>query len=189
VIRRLVGLYPAAWRRRYGEELTELVEATGFTPRTAVDLVRGAARERIRAVRASLLGGASMAFPRAWRHPNGWAVAGLAVLSPTLVFVAASIAAYQLGVTSLLAVTEPLTAWLATARLADLVLVLAPAVALALAVVPLVRVQLPSDSSSPEVIVSIRLRALNVGVALVALGLGALLVWHIVYESVMEVGT
>ena len=103
-------------------------------------------------------------------------------------FVAASIAAYQLGVTLLLAIADPMSAWLATAQLADLVLVLAPAVALALAVVPLVRVQLPSDGSGLEAIVSIRLRAVNVGVALVALGLGALLVWHIVYESVMEVG-
>jgi len=188
VIRLLLALYPAAWRARYGDELADLLDETGVRPAVVVDVARAAIRERVRALHPSVIGGASMVFGPAWRHPEGWAAAGLALLSPTLAFVTASIAAYQLGITSLLVVTEPLTAWLATARLADLVLVLAPAVALALAVVPLVRVQLPSDGSGLEAIVSIRLRAVNVGVALVAVGLGALLVWHIVYESVMEVG-
>lgn len=188
MIRWLLFLYPTAWRSRYGEELVDLVDQTGLTASVVADVVRAALGERARLARAALIGGAPMMFGPAWRHPDGWAVAGLAVLSPTLVFVALSIAAYQLGAVWLQAITEPLTAWLATARPADLLLVLAPAAALALAVLPLVRVQLRSDESGREAVVSIRLRAVNIGVALVALGLGALLVWHIVYESVMEAG-
>ncbi len=188
MIRLLLGLYPAAWRARYGDELVELVGETGMTPAVVLDVVQAAARERVRAARASVIGGASMVFGPAWRHPDVWALAGLAVLSPTIAFVALSIAAYQLGVVSLLNLTEPVTAWLASFRLADLFLVLAPGAALLFAIAPLIRVQPRSDGGDTEAVVAIRLRALNLAVGVIALGLWALLVWHIVYESVMQVG-
>lgn len=38
----LLKLYPAAWRARYGDEMTALLEARRMTPRDGVDLVRGA---------------------------------------------------------------------------------------------------------------------------------------------------
>jgi len=38
----LIGLYPPAWRRRYGRELAELLAAQPMSFRTAVDLVAGA---------------------------------------------------------------------------------------------------------------------------------------------------
>jgi hypothetical protein len=44
----LVRLYPRAWRQRYGDELTALVESTSVSSRLVVDLLRGAAREWLR---------------------------------------------------------------------------------------------------------------------------------------------
>ena len=38
----LIGLYPPAWRRRYGRELAELIAVQPMSFRTAVDLVAGA---------------------------------------------------------------------------------------------------------------------------------------------------
>jgi hypothetical protein len=40
--RTLVRLYPAAWRRRYAEELEELLGSQPLTPSLAIDLVRAA---------------------------------------------------------------------------------------------------------------------------------------------------
>src|SRR5450755_4419385 len=42
--RTLVGLYPSAWRHRYGDELLVLVADTGLSARTSFSLVAGAAR-------------------------------------------------------------------------------------------------------------------------------------------------
>lgn len=38
----LIGLYPGAWRDRYGDEMTALIEARPLRARDRVDLVRGA---------------------------------------------------------------------------------------------------------------------------------------------------
>ena len=38
----LIRLYPSSWRRRYGTELAELIDAQSFTPQLAVDLIAGA---------------------------------------------------------------------------------------------------------------------------------------------------
>jgi hypothetical protein len=40
----LVRLYPASWRRRYGDELLAVLAETGVTGRIAGNLVRAAAR-------------------------------------------------------------------------------------------------------------------------------------------------
>src|SRR5689334_471332 len=82
----LLRLYPGAWRARYGDELVALVDDTGLTPRVAVDLARAGTKERARAARAALIGGTSMTFGPAWRHPTAWAVAGAIVVLPTLAF-------------------------------------------------------------------------------------------------------
>ena len=38
VTRLLLACYPAAWRRRYGAELADLIEAEGLAARVAVDV-------------------------------------------------------------------------------------------------------------------------------------------------------
>jgi hypothetical protein len=41
-------LYPLAYRRRYGDEMTALIEDSGATPGTVADLLRGAVRAHLR---------------------------------------------------------------------------------------------------------------------------------------------
>lgn len=189
MIRILLRLYPPAWRERYGAELVELVSDTGLGPRVAVDLVRAAMRERRRSLGTAIAGGTTMALGPAWRHPNGWALAGLTILAPTLAFVIGSLLAYQLGVASVQGTMDAANAWLAAQPpIVDLLLVTAPGVALLAAVAPLLRVELRQADGGREAVVAVKLRALNVAIGLLALAVGGLLVWHIVAESVLQTG-
>jgi hypothetical protein len=178
--RLLLRFFPAAWRARYGEEVADLVMDTGLTPRVAVDLARAGTAERIRATRTALNGGTSMIFGPAWRHPTAWAVAGAIVLLPTLTFV----------VLSALRTTLPsVDDLLNTQRVADLALVLAPAVAALLAGVPLIRLGITHIDGGSEASLSVRLRSANVVVVVLGLGIACLLVGHILFESVMQLGS
>lgn len=46
--RLLLGLYPRRWRARYEDEVLALLDATGFSGGTALDLIRGAIVEHVR---------------------------------------------------------------------------------------------------------------------------------------------
>jgi hypothetical protein len=188
MIRLLLSLYPRTWRERYGEELADLIDDTGLTPRVALDVLRGAAVERATTARLALAGGGTMVIGPAWRHPQVWAVAALLVLAPTLAFVLLSILAYQLGATGLIALMEPVTRWMQSVRVVDLVLVVSPVIALFVAMAPLIRLELRSADSGREAVVGLRLKGLNVAVGLLALLIGGLLLGHIVFESVLQVG-
>lgn len=48
--RALLRLYPRAWRERYGDEFLGLIDETGLTWRSAVNVVAGAAAQRARAL-------------------------------------------------------------------------------------------------------------------------------------------
>jgi hypothetical protein len=187
VIRILLRLYPPAWRERYGAELSELVSATGLGRREALDLVRAAMHERRLTIHAAITGGTTVAIGPAWRHPSGWAAAGLVLMAPTLTFVVGSILAYQLGVTSIQSAMDAANGWLATQpRILDLLLVLAPAAALLLAVAPLLRVDLRDAETGRQAVVAIRLRALNLITSVLALAVGGLLLWHFLAESMVR---
>ena len=189
MIRLLLRLYPYKWRARYGGELIELIEQVGLGPRTVVDVVRAAARERRSSIGTLLAGGTSMRFGPAWRHPTGWAVAGAAVMAPTAAFVIGSLLAYQFGVGGVVVVMDSTTAWLeAQPRVVDLLLVLAPALALIIAAAPLLRIELRRANGGREAIIGLRLKLLNVAVGAGALAVGLLLLWHIVAEAVLSVG-
>ncbi len=183
MIELLLRAYPRAWRDRYGEELRQLLSDTGLTPDIAFDVIRAGLRERAGEARLAIRGGLTMTLGPAWRHPSGWAAVALLVLAPTLLFVAMSILAYQLGVTDLVKLMEPVSSWLQANRLADLVLVAAPAVALALAATPLVRFELGSSAPDREAVVRIRLRAANVAVAVLAALVGGVLVGYFLAEA------
>ena len=139
-----------------------------MTPRIAADLIRAGVAERARVARETLTGGTTMVLGPAWRHPTAWAVVGLIALLPTLSVIALSL--------------------LNTNRLADLFLVVSPPVAMLLAAAPLVRFGLTRVEGTSEASVSIRLRAVNVIVIAAGLAVSGLLVGHIVFESVMQVG-
>jgi hypothetical protein len=115
-------------------------------------------------------------------------VASLLVLAPTMAMVVLSIFAYQLGVTGLIGLMEPATRWLNGQRLVDLLLVSAPVVAFVLAAAPLLRLELRASDGGREAVLGVRLRALNVVIALIALLIGGLLLGHILFESVLQVG-
>ncbi len=188
MIRLLLLAYPAAWRRRYGAELMQLVDDSGMSAAGAFDILRAGLTERRHSLTQSLTGGTGMLIGPAYRHPSRLALVALLVLAPTLVFVVGSLLAYQLGIQARVGPMESANALLNGQRLLDLVLVLSPAVALLLAMIPLVRLDFRTSDVGREAVVGLRLRAANVAVGLVALGIGGLLLWHIVFESVMELG-
>ena len=78
-MRWLLRLYPRAWRERYGNELTHLVDETGLSLGAAVDVTRGAINEWAVVARDALHGGTTMVIGPAYRHPTWWALIGLAV--------------------------------------------------------------------------------------------------------------
>jgi hypothetical protein len=45
MIRFLLALHPRAWRARYGEEFTALLESSPVTPAVVLDVLRNAARQ------------------------------------------------------------------------------------------------------------------------------------------------
>ena len=184
----LLRLYPRVWRERYGDELADLIDSTGLTPRVAFDVARGAANERASTARLALAGGGAMVIGPAYRHPNAWALAALAILAPTLAFVCLSILAYQLGATGLVPLMEPINAWLNSVRFADIVLVASPPLALLLAAAPLLKLDLRRGERSASAVIDLRLLALNVLVGLLAIVVSVVLVGHILAESVPQVG-
>lgn len=188
MIRFLLLAYPPAWRRRYGEELGQLLGDTGITPAVALDLIRGGLFERGRSLSSILSGGGGMVIGPAWRHPTGLAAAAAAVMAPTFVFVVGSVLAYELGIAALQSQLDAVNQLLASSRILDLIIVLSPAVAFVLAIAPLVRIELHKGESGREALFGIRLRLANVVVGTVALALGGMLLWHIVVESVLHAG-
>jgi hypothetical protein len=187
--RLLLRLFPAAWRARYGEELLDLVNDTGLTPRGAADIARSGLSERVRSARAAISGGASMTLGPAWRHPTAWAVIGLLTLVPLLSFLGFSVLTpYQLARLGLTDFANSLNGILNRLRYLDLLLVALPALAVVIAGLPLLRVRVTRVDGSSEASVSVRVRGLNVLVVVVGMLFGGLLIGHIVFESVMQVG-
>ena len=108
----LLRLYPRAWRERYGNELSSLVDDTGLTPAAAVDMTRGAINEWTVVARDALNGGTTMVIGPAYRHPRPWAIIALVLLAPTLLFTLFSMLTYQFGLTGLARVMDPVNTWL-----------------------------------------------------------------------------
>jgi hypothetical protein len=186
--RLLLACYPRAWRRRYGPELADLIGAERLTPRVAADVVLAGLRQRAHAARLATSGGFVMTIGPAWRHPTAFALFGALLLLPTFAFVGTSVLAYQLGIDPIRALAEPVQQTLQNMRPIDLALVAAPPLAFIAALAPLVRVGVDRRDGGLEAVIAIRARALNVVIGLLALALAGMLVWHIVFESVMEAG-
>ena len=186
--RLLLLCYPPAWRRRYGDELLELLAETRLTPRNAIDVAGAGIRQRAHAIHGAVQGGIAMTFGPAWRHPTAFALIAAVLLLPTFFFVGASLLAYELDMSAVRSVIEPVLAAMARWRIVDLLLVAAPPLAAVAALAPLVRLGLERRDGTMQAVITVRALALNVAVGLLALALGAMLVWHIVVESVLEAG-
>lgn len=185
MIRRLLRLYPRAWRKRYGDEVEELVASTGGpSVMTAVDLVRGAVGERIRLARRRLAGRP----PMTTGDRPGWgsaalAVAGFAALVPTLLFMSFSVLIYNLSVP--LETTRPVVETSISIVPVSIGFVVLPFVALALSAAPLIRLSIRSDADRDEAVIRLGLRSLRarlgnlVVTALAAAAIVILVVYHL----------
>lgn len=179
--RLVVGLYPRRWRDRYGDELGLLLDERQPTLGDLADLARGALAEHVRQVHD---GGWSMKVEPAWRHPGRWSLAAALIILPTGLVASLSLLAHELGVPGLAGWVDPIVAELDEWPPLDLFLLLAPLVGTIVAAAPLVRV----DLTAGEARIAIRARTANLVVTLVALALGAVLIGHIVSESLLHAG-
>jgi hypothetical protein len=184
----LLRCYPAAWRQRYGDELLDLLSDLSLTPRVVLDVAASGLSLRVRAARHALQGDTVMTIRPAWRHPTAFAVIGALLILPTFLFVAASLLSYELGMTAIRDAVAPIQATVTSARVVDLFLVLAPALAALAAIAPLVRLGLERRDGTLQAVLTVRALAFNVVVGLVAIGVGGVLVWHILVESLVQAG-
>jgi hypothetical protein len=189
----ILRLYPAAWRRRYGEELSDLLDEMPSTAATTVDLLRGAATLHMRALLDRLAprmlpaGGAPMPTHPLQRHPTAWALVAVLVAAPTAIFVTLSFLAYQLEVPGLQAWLDPFVVGLQQAPgIVDLLLGAAPFVAFVLAALPLVGLRLERVDGELRVTLAMRARALNLIVLALCVVVGGALVNYLLVEFLFE---
>ena len=181
VARAAVRLHPSAWRARYEDEVTDLVEESDSSLADAADLARSAWREHLN-------GGAPMRFEPAYRHPSAFALVAGLLLLPTLAVVALSLLGHELGLGAVAAFVDPWIARIDTVRPLDLALVIAPLLAFLVAIVPLLDLRIERDGQASVVAVRVHAVTWNLIVATLAVLVGAALIGHIVTESVLRVG-
>jgi hypothetical protein len=191
-VKRLLRLYPSAWRERYEEEVGELLDELPTNRSMVLDLVRSAFLERARAVWRLIpanpipAGGLPMLTHPLQRHPTSLALLALLMVAPTFLFVAVSLLAYQIGVPGLAAAVEPRLAAFTASGWVDPFLLAAPLLAFLVAVVPLVGIGAGRADGALHVTISLRARALNVAVLILCALVGGLLVAYLVSEFLLE---
>ena len=167
-MRRLVRLYPSTWRERYGDEFEALLEDVRASPSVVADVALGALRARLSALRERpspmAEGGIVTDVERAPDHGSTFALLGLLILSPTLVFLALAGLKYGLAVHAPFDAASPFF----LVRFVEYWVVLAPWLAFVLAAAPIVRLRVSRDAGIVTAGVTIRFRALNVAVGLLS---------------------
>ena len=189
----ILRLYPSAWRRRYGEELSALLDEMPSTPAITVDLLRGAVSLHVRglldrvAPRLLTAGGPPMPTHSLQRHPTAWALIAVLIAAPTGVFVTLSFLAYQVELSGMQAWLQPFMEGLQQApRIVDLFLLAAPFLAFVLAALPLIGLRLERVDGELRVTVALRARTLNLLVLALCLVVGGFLVSHLIVEFLFE---
>lgn len=188
----ILRLYPSAWRRRYGEELTDLLDELPATPATTLDVLRGAIAAQFRAFvdrlapRLVSAGGPPMPMHPFQRHPTATALVAALLLAPTLIFVGVSFLAYQLEIPGLATAVEPVLDAVTAPRIMDLFLLGAPFLAFLVAALPLIGLRVERVDGELRVTLALRARALNVVVLVLAVLVGGFLVGHLVSEFLLE---
>jgi hypothetical protein len=192
-MRPILRLYPAAWRRRYGEELSELIDELPSSTATTLDLLRGALTLHIRglldqvAPRLVSAGGPPMPTHPLQRHPTAWALIAALIAAPTVIFVTLSFFAYQLRVPGMEAWMQPGIDWLQQApKIVDLFLLGAPFLAFLLAALPLIGLRLERVDGELRATISLRARSLNLIVLGLCVVFGGFLVSHLIVEFLFE---
>ena len=189
----ILRLFPSAWRRRYGEELTDLLEEMPATPATTVDLLRGAATLHMRAFldrlapRLVSAGGPPMPTHPLQRHPTATALIAALIAAPTVIFVAISFLAYQLELPGMQAWIQPFMDGLARApRIVDMFLLGAPFLAFLIAALPLIGFRMQRIDGELRITLALRARTLNLIVVGVCVLVGGLLASHLIVEFLFE---
>jgi hypothetical protein len=192
-MKQILRLYPSAWRRRYGEELSDLLEEVPATPATTVDLLRGAATLHMRAFldrlapRLVAAGGPPMPTHPLQRHPTASALIAALVTAPTVIFVALSFLAYQLELPGMQAWLQPFMDGLTQApRIVDLFLLGAPFLAFLIAALPLIGLRMERIDGELRVTLALRARTLNLIVLGVCVVVGGFLASHQIVEFLFE---
>jgi hypothetical protein len=186
-VRRLVllavWLYPARWRARYRDEFTELLRQGDTSVDILLDVLVNASRARVRSLRASTLRGGHHMFEGAHRHPERFALLGLAVMLPTTLLVTVAVLKYMVGVAGPFDAIEPVMTPLVTHPMGETAFVLAPYVALLLAAIPVTRLGLGWRAGRLSATVQVVAPALNLGVALSSLSLVGFMLLYWVAEN------
>ena len=189
----ILRLYPSAWRRRYGDELSDLLEEVPATPATTVDLLRGAATLHMRAFldrlapRLVSAGGPPMPTHPLQRHPTATALIAALIAAPTVIFVALSFLAYQVELPGMQAWLQPFMDGLARApRIVDLFLLGAPFLAFLIAALPLIGLRMERVNGELRVTLALRARTLNLIVLAMCVVVGGFLASHILVEFLFE---
>jgi hypothetical protein len=191
-MKRLLRLYPSAWRARYEAEVAELLDELTTNRSMLLDLIRGAVVERARAASRLLpvhpvpAGGPLMLEHPLQRHPTSLALLALVMVAPTFLFVFVSLLAYEISVPGLATAVEPALQALTAPGWVDLFLLGAPFVAFLVAVVPLVGLGWGRTAGELHFTLSLRARALNLAVLTLCVLLGGLLIGHLVSEFLYE---
>ena len=179
--RMALRLHPRTWRERYGLEMAGLIDESDSSLADAADLARSALQSHV-------TGGAPMRFESAYRHPGPYALVAALLLLPTFAVVFLSLLGHELGFNAVANVVDPWIAQLDNVRILDLFLVVAPVAAFLVAVLPLLDLRIERDETSPAIALRVRAVPANLIVGTMALLVGAALVAHIVFESVLRLG-
>jgi len=168
-VRLLLCLYPRAWRARYGDEFSQLIDDTPATPGVVLDIARHAL-----ALHLLSLGGTLMRT-----QPQRFALLGAAVLLPTAVLIGLALLKYVLGIAAPFDAIEPAMTPLVTHPIGETLLTLAPYLALALAVVPVVRGDVRWEDGRLRGTLSLAAPATNIGIAVssIAIAMFMLVYW------------
>ncbi len=192
-MRPILRLYPSAWRRRYGEELSDLLDDLPNTPATTLDLLRGAVTVQFRSLtdrlapRLVAAGGLTMPTHPLQRHPTATAVVAALLLAPTAIFVAVSFLTYQLKLPGWATAVDPVMDGLGQApRIVDLFLLAAPFLAFLIAALPLIGLRLERVDGELRITFALRARVLNLIVAALCVVVGGFLASHLVAEFLFE---
>lgn len=189
----ILRLYPSAWRRRYGDELSDLLDAVPSTPSTTLDLLRGAVTQHMRALldrvapRLVPAGGSPMPRHPLQRHPTATALVAALIAAPTVIFVAVSFLAYQLELPGMQTWLQPFMDGLNQApRIVDLFLLAAPFIAFVLAALPLIGLRLERVDGELRITLALRAHTLNVLVLAICVVVGGFLASHLIVEFLFE---
>jgi len=192
-MRPILRLYPSAWRRRYGDELSDLLDEMPSSAATTLDLLRGAVIQHFRALvdrvapRLVSAGGPSMPTHPPQRHPTASALVAALIAAPTVIFVTVSFLAYQLELPGMQAWLQPFMDGLQQApRIVDLSLLAAPFIAFVLAALPLIGFRMERVDGEVRMTVSLRARSLNLIVIGLCVVFGGFLVSHLIVEFLFE---